>query len=233
MVSDLIKIFKNAENMEKTILDNYIPKDGTYFRINKDDTIERLTIKRNQTEQSELYKWFKEAEYNSNLIDMNKPIDTTKKIHSNNYYTLFIKCDILPKIGTNKEKMLTQEQLEEAIDKYFNTFLEETKDKKAKRILETINLENIDEEELQTCKIKIKNAIPKIIEEIEANNLSDKKYVKIFIEKDIEKYRKEGNRYLYPRIFNKNDYNIELNGEIWGLSNDNMRTKQQKAIFRA
>ena len=219
MVSDLIKIFKNAENMEKTILDNYIPKDGTYFRINKDDTIERLTIKRNQTEQSELYKWFKEAEYNSNLIDMNKPIDTTKKI--------------LTKIVTNKEKMLTQEQLEEAIDKYFNTFLEETKDKKAKRILETINLENIDEEELQTCKIKIKNAIPKIIEEIEANNLSDKKYVKIFIEKDIEKYRKEGNRYLYPRIFNKNDYNIELNGEIWGLSNDNMRTKQQKAIFRA
>ncbi len=225
MVNDLIQIFKNAENMEKAVLDNYIPKDGTYFRINKDNTIERLTIKRNETEQSELYKWFKEAEYNSNLIDMNKPVDTTKKIHSNNYYTVFIKCDILPKVGKNKEKALTEEQLEKAIENYYNTFLQETKDKRAKKILEIINLESINEEELQVCKNKIKNAIPKIIEEIEKNNLADKNYVKIFIEEDIAKYREEGNRYLYPRIFNKNDYNIEINGEIWGLSNNNMRFK--------
>ncbi len=126
MVNDLLKIFKNAENMEKAVLDNYIPKDGTYFRIENDNSIKRLTVKRNQTEQNELYQWFKEVDYDSNLIDMNKPVDTTKKIHSNNYFSVFIKCDILPKVGSNKDKILTEEQLEEAINHYFDTFLEET-----------------------------------------------------------------------------------------------------------
>lgn len=226
MVNDLLQIFKNAKNMEKAVLDNYIPKDGTYFRLDKDNTIKRLTIKRNQTEQNELYQWFKEADYYSDLVDMNKPVDTTKKIHSNNYYTVFMKCDILPEVGTNKEKALTKEQLEEALDRYFNTFLEETKDKKVKKIMEIINLEEIDRQELAICKNRIKETIPQIIREIAENNLADKNYVKIFIEEDRKDYQREGNRYLYPRIFNKNDYNIELNGEIWGLSNNNMRIKQ-------
>lgn len=225
MINDLLQIFKNAENMEKAVLDNYIPKDGTYFRLDKDDTIKRLTIKRNQTEQNELYQWFKMADYYSDLIDMNKPVDTSKKIHSNNYYAIFIKCDILPEVGTNKEKTLTEEQLEEAIDRYFNTFLEETKDKKVKKIMEKINIEKIDRKELEICRNKIKDAIPKAIKEIAENDLVDKNYVKIFIEQDMKNYQREGNRYLYPRIFNKNDYNIEFNGEIWGLSNNNMRTK--------
>lgn len=225
MVNDLLKIFRNAENIEKAVLDNYIPKDGTYFKLDENNGISRLTIKKNKTEQNELYQWFKEADYNSNLIDMYKPVDTTKKIHSNNYYTVFIKCDILPKIGTNQEKALTEEQLEKAIDNYFSVFLEETKDKKAKRIMETIGLQEINQEELEKCKTQIKDAIPKVIKEIEDNNLADKNYVKIFIQKDMKDYQREGKRYFYPRIFNKNDYNIEMNGEIWGLSNDNMRIK--------
>ena len=228
MVNDLLKIFRNAENMDKAVLDNYIPKDGTYFRLNKDNTMERLTVKRNQTEQSELYQWFKEADYNSNLIDMNKPIDTTKKIHSNNYYTIFIKCDILPRIGSNKDKILTEEQLEEVISHYFGIFLEQTKDKKTEKIIEAINLQEINLEELEYCKKRIKEAMPKIIQEIEDNELADKNYVKIFIEQNIEAYKREGKRYYYPRIFNKNDYNIEINGEIWGLSNNNMGLNSKK-----
>ncbi len=225
MVNDLLKIFRNAENMDKAVVDNYIPKDGTYFKINKDNTIKMLIIKRNQTEQNELYRWFKEADYNSNLIDMNKPVDTTKKIHSNNYYTIFIKCDILPKVGSNKDKVLTEEQLYNAIDNYFNTFLERIKDKKAQKIMDTIDLQKINQEELQDCKKRIKEAIPQIINLINENNLADKNYIKIFLEKDMEDYQREGKRYFYPRIFNKNDYNIEVNGEIWGLSNNNMRIK--------
>lgn len=224
MVNDLLQIFKNAQNMEKAVLDNYVPKDGSYFRLDKDNTIKRLTIKRNQTEQNELYQWFKKADYYSNLIDMNKPVDTTKKIHSNNYYTVFIKCDILPEIGTKKDKALIKEQLEEVLNNYFNIFLEETTDKRVEKIMKTLNLEKIDQQELKICRDRIKDAIPQVINEIRENNLADKNYVKVFIEKDMEDYQREGNRYFYPRIFNKNDYNVEINGEIWGLSNNNMRT---------
>lgn len=225
MVNDLLKIFKNAENMEKAVLDNYIPKDGTYFRINQDNTMESLIIKRNQTEQNELYQWFKEVDYYSNLIDMNKPVDTTKKIHSNNYYTIFIKCDILPKVGGNKDKILTEEQLEGAINHYFDSFLRETIDKHTKKIIEAMELQEINLKELEICKKSIKEAIPKVIQEIEEKSLADKNYIKIFIEQDKKNYQREGNRYFYQKIFNDNQYNVKINEEIWGLSNNNMRIK--------
>ena len=98
-----------------------------------------------------------------------------------------------------------------------------TKDKKTKRLIEAIDIQEINQEELEKCKIQIKDAIPKITKEIEDNNLADKNYVKIFIQKNMTDYKREGKRYFYPRIFNKNDYNIEMNGEIWGLANNNMR----------
>ena len=225
MVNDLLKIFKNAENMEKAVLDNYIPKDGTYFRLNQDNTIKRLTIKRNQTEQNELYQWFKEADYYSNILGTDKALDCPyKKIHSNNYYTVFMKCDILPKIGINKGKILTQEQFEEALEIYFKAFSKEAK-KDTKKIIETIKMQEINLEELESCKKRIKEAIPKVIQEIEENNLADKNYIKIFIEQNMENYRREGNRYFYQKIFNDNQYNVEIDEEIWGLSNDNMRIK--------
>jgi len=53
---------------------------------------------------------------------MNKPIDPKKKIHSNNYMSFFIKCDILPKIG--KGDVITQEDLNESIKRYYNVFLQ-------------------------------------------------------------------------------------------------------------
>lgn len=225
MVNDLLKIFKNAENMEKAVLDNYIPKDGTYFRLNQDNTIKRLTIKRNQTEQNELYQWFKEADYYSNILGTDKALDCPyKKIHSNNYYTVFMKCDILPKIGINKGKILTQEQFEEALEIYFKAFSKEAK-KDTKKIIETIKIQEINLEELESCKKRIKEAIPKVIQEIQENNLADKNYIKIFIEQNMENYRREGNRYFYQKIFNDNQYNVEIDEEIWGLSNDNMRIK--------
>lgn len=226
MVNDLLKIFKNAENMEKAVLDNYIPKDGTYFRINQDNTMEKLTIKRNQTEQNELYQWFKEVDYYSNILGTDKALDCPyKRIHSNNYYTVFIKCDILPKIGTNKGKILTEQQLNEGLEIYFNAFSKQIKSKQTKKIIEAIEIQEINLEELEDCKKRIKEAIPKVIQEIEENDLADKNYIKIFIEQNMENYQREGNRYFYQKIFNDNQYNVEINEEIWGLSNDNMRIK--------
>ncbi len=127
--------------------------------------------------------------------------------------------------------MLTQDQLDEALEIYFNALSKKKEDKKTKQILETLSLKEINLEELENCKKRIKEAIPKIIKEIEENNLADKNYIKIFIEKDTKDYRREEERYCYPRIFNKNDYNIEINGEIWGLSNSNMGMNSKKTYL--
>lgn len=214
--------------MEKVVLDNYTPKNGIYFRIGKDGKMEHIIIKRNQIEQSDLYHWIKKADYYSSLIDMNKPIDTTKKIHSNNYYSLFIKCDILPEIGNNKEKQLTYEQLKTAIENYFNIFMNEKIDKKTALILESIKLEEIPKDKIIENRNRMEEKIKEVIQYIKENELSNKEYVKLFLDEEIEKYRIECNRYTLPRIFNKNDFNIELNNQILGLSNDNMGLNSKK-----
>ena len=44
-------------------------------------------------EEGEDYKYFKQLDYLSRLINTQKPIDSKKVIHSNNYLSFFIKKD--------------------------------------------------------------------------------------------------------------------------------------------
>ncbi len=134
MLNDLVEIFSKASNIEKIVLDNYIPKKGLYVKIKKDDTLEMLSIEKENTEENELYQWFKTVDYDSSLIDMNKPIDPKKKVHSNNYLSFFIKCEILPVVGKSGEKMLTQEDLKQTIENYYEVLLQVTEDRKTEEI---------------------------------------------------------------------------------------------------
>lgn len=56
----------------------------------------------------------------------------------------------------------------------------------------------------------------------------DKVYIKIFFEADIEEYKKESEKYTVPNIYNSNQYNIKINGETYGLPNDNMGLNSKK-----
>ena len=58
--------------------------------------------------------------------------------------------------------------------------------------------------------------------------LSGKNYLKIFFEGDEELYIKEEQRYVMTKIFNKNDYNLELEEKILGLPNDNLGLNSKK-----
>ena len=58
--------------------------------------------------------------------------------------------------------------------------------------------------------------------------LTGKNYLKIFFEDDKELYVREEQRYLMTKIYNKNDYNIEIDGQILGLPNDNLALNSKK-----
>ena len=85
---------------------------------------------------------------------------------------------------------------------------------------------DIDQERLEKNRTWIKENVFRL-EELNIL-LSGKNYLKIFFEGDEELYIKEEQRYVMTKIFNKNDYNLELEEKILGLPNDNLGLNSKK-----
>lgn len=231
MIKECLEIFEKEldKKGENLILDSYIPADGTYILVSKinnkfqikDDAI---NIKYNKkTDEIEgkvntLYDDICFYDYNSKLIDMNKPIDKKKIIQSNNYLSFFIKKDSL----TNGK--LTVERIDQYYDTLTNPYLKYT-DSKTKEIYKEIEEElgEVDKVTLEDIRGWIKENIFNL--DIE---LKGKDYLKIFFEFPKDLYEKEGRRYLIPNIYNSNDFNIKINKEILGLPNNNMGLNSKK-----
>lgn len=233
MLQDCLDVFKNLykEKVNKLIVDNHIPADGTYVLISFDkdegEIIDSFKInynKKTDKVEGRSNKYFKEVcnfDYNSKLIDMNKSIDRKKIIHSNNYLSFFIK----------KENLSNGKLTEAIIDNYYdilsNPYLKYNKPK-AKEIYESVEnpLEEIDQELLEKMRNWIKENIFKLDElDIE---ISGKDYLKIFIYLPLEKYECEGKRYLIPNIYNSNDFNEKIKDKLYGIPNDNMNLNSKK-----
>ena len=88
---------------ERLILDEYLPKNGTYrllFLTESGYWIgDTLEIQYDRKEgkiagsESKYYDLICYLDYWSKLIDMNKPVDSKKVIHSNQYLSFFVKKD--------------------------------------------------------------------------------------------------------------------------------------------
>lgn len=59
-------------------------------------------------------------------------------------------------------------------------------------------------------------------------DISGKNYLKVFFEDDRDLYINEEKRYLMTKIYNKNDYNIDIDEQIYGLPNDNLALNSKK-----
>lgn len=231
MLKDFLEVFEKELNKhgDKIILDDYILADGTYIIVESDKNLEfkiqsiseikyNKKIKELITTNNEVLEKLKIMDYNSCLININKSIDSKKKIHSNNYLSFFVKKQVF------LEKTLTKE----IIDSYYSILENPSikyKDKKSKLLYENIERQ-IGKINIERLK-KIKKWIKENIFDLEIDR-ERKDYLKIFFDFGIEEFESEGKRYLIPNIYNKNDYNIEQNREIYGLPNDNMSLNYKK-----
>lgn len=240
MLQECIDVFKSQlqePDGETLILDQYVPKDGSYYLITRkaDHTFEldeplEISYDKKKKEiigaMDERYEFIKFLDYNSKLLEMNKPIDPKKQIHSNNYLTFFVKKDAL------KDGKVTKE----IIEGYYKILEDPTlkyKKGNARKIFDkTVELiGELDQEILLEIKEWILNF------DFSQLVYADKKdYLKIFFileDKSATKqlYEKEGKRYLLPNIFNKNDFNVEVDGEIWGIPNDNLNMNSDKPFL--
>lgn len=214
------------EKGERLILDEYLPKNGTYrllFLTESGYWIgDTLEIQYDRKEgkiagsESKYYDLICYLDYWSKLIDMNKPVDSKKVIHSNQYLSFFVKKDSI-----SGEKLT-----DEVINGYFDVLKSpEKKYKKGK----TRELYGSVKEKLGEVDSELLERIRKIVLErqvFDGIDFSKKDYCKLFFvweneDKTRAVYQQEGLRYLLPNLYNSNDFNRKQDGKILGLPNNN------------
>ncbi|WP_242851160.1 type I-B CRISPR-associated protein Cas8b/Csh1 [Clostridium novyi] len=220
----------SEEKLDKVIAKNYIPADGDYIILEETEDgfreLESLTIKKdNKTKEIDTtgfmnFDFICIADYLSKLIDMNKPIDSKKVIHSNNYLTFFIKKDSVSSGKLNNEIIHNYYKvLRNPSNKY-------SKSKEKLKMYEDAEKElgKIDEERIN----KIEQWIVSNVYDLVPKDSKEKTYLKIFFKYDFSEYEKESKKYLIPNIYNNTDWNSYIEDTLYGLPNDNMGLNSKK-----
>ena len=237
MIDEALEVFRKIYDKEgeELVVSKHIPKDGTYILVNikSGKIIEKLDIsydkktKKIDGELNQYYDYFRAFDYYSNLVDMNKPMDPKKTIHSNQIYSFFIKKESI------RENKLTKAIIEGYKKNLLNPE-EKYNSKEGKELYKNIakKLPKIEKDIVEDIFLWIEDNVSENL--LENDNKKD--YLKIFfIEEDLDKslelFRNEHKRYLIPNIFNSNDYNKRIGETIYGLSNNNMGLNSKKAFL--
>lgn len=234
MLSDVIKTFEKEykRHGDNFITDSYIPADGEYIIVeqNEDDfkILDRATIKMDKKTREvdrtiENFDFMCKADYMSKYLDSNKAL-SDKNIHSNNYLTFFVK----------KENVHNGKITNDVIEKYYHILknpLTKYSNPKTKKLYEEIE-KKYGKTDINKIN-KIENWIKSNIYSLVDKDSKDKSYLKIFFTSDLEEYRKESEKYVLTNIYNSNDYNITVNGKIYGLPNDNMGLNSKKPYLES
>lgn len=235
MIDDYLEGFKRYLDKvgERAILDNYIPEEGDYYiyEIGEHEIkkIRQFQIKYDKKQKVTIgsediyYDLIKQLDSQSKILGTNKCMDRKKKILSNNYLTFFVKCDRFKKGEVTKE----------IIEGYYNILTDPRLKYNSKNSLAIYNqYEQEYGKPDQDSIALIKNWMSTHLNE-ETKESEKTKYIKIFfiypdIDQTLAAYEKEGNRYFTVNLYNKNDYNIEADNKILGVSNYNMGLNDKK-----
>lgn len=232
MIQESLEVFEKIFEKEgiDLVLDNYVPKNGTYIFVDLDTGEIKDTIKiQKNNEESNDYNLdeknffinnLKKLDYYCDLLDMNKPIDAKKVIHSNQIYGIFVKKNVI-------KSKLTEKIISDFTNRIKNPLLK-YKNKKAKELYLSIEkeLNELDINDVEFIYNWLLNNIYTLDDNEKVNlDYNEKDYLKIFfinyddMEKTFSKFENEYKRYVLPNIFNSNDYNEICNGEVYGTSN--------------
>ncbi|MFL0194944.1 hypothetical protein ACJDU8_05045 [Clostridium sp. WILCCON 0269] len=227
MINEIYDIFSReyAENGEGLIVDKHLLAPGDYIKFTLEDTgdsIEIFHVDKKTDNSLEVYREFVRRDYLSRLISMNKPIDPNKIIHSNNIYTFYVKKENLHE---SKGKLNGK-----VIKEYYNILKNpEVKYKskpKSRKLYLKIEEEygKPDIELIENIQSWVQKNIMEIAKKLDLN----KTYLKLFYDTSLNNYEKESERYIIPNIYNSTDYNVNIAGKVYGLSDFNMGLNSKK-----
>ena len=227
------EITENIEvDLKKAIFDNYTLKNGLYIKVGSN--LDYFIYKNNKKEEPSLglkdlegnikadeYEWFVKRDYLSNYLNSNKSIDPPKKkIHNNNYLTLFVKAkEFIPQ---NRDYFV--QKLYENL-KTFENF----KKREEKEVIESFKDYIFDENRLKDIENKKKRFLEIFDDVLDKKSLiKDSEYIRIFFDEDLNRYEKEAEIYFALKIYNKIETIRIIDGEIYGLSDFNMGLNSKK-----
>ena len=242
MLDEAIEVFEAELERwsEQWLYDNYVPSPGTYIllKLEEDFSIRNIfDIGKPDKKTGDIpgknnrdYKFISFLDKNSRLITMNKAVDSGKIIHSNNYYSFFIKKESI-KAGKLQDKNIETYYgvLSDPYVKYGKSQAKQIYDE-TERILGPVNTEIIDR-----IRTWVEQNLNVFIQQQDIS-LEAKDYLKIFFvyaedEKTKAEIKKEGQRYIRPNIFNNNKYNQFVNNTIFGLHSNNMGLNEKKPFL--
>lgn len=239
MTYDLLKIFGKYFQDEKVIIDSYELTDGYYYVVDEDNNFEKLQVLNNESDNYELEKYIKVRDFYSKYINSNKALDTSykekidgkeysmlKKICSNNIYTLFFKnkyVEGLLEKDDNKDT-IPIEIFKNGISKYYESLLKLGSNSKEEMLLK----EKYTENEVKVYKEKMSTAFDVIYDDLKKQEMQKENWIKIFLKKDIEEYKRVSEIYIKTKLFNTNDNNVKLNEKIYGSNNYNYGLNSKK-----
>lgn len=228
---------KNGDNL---IVDNYPLKQGVYIIVNDKGIKDFMVIKDKEAiskDKEELFKYLRHRDYLSILkqYDTNKAVSgRAKSIHSNNFLSLFIREN---KSSHILEGSSLNPSLEQQVGWYFDQFKKwQEEERQAHNNNDPSNpqefilttLEDFDEQLFNKSKKAILNSLSNLPELLNEYTLADKDYIRIFYEMPIEYYNKEYKRYMIRKIFNKNVYHIFKDNNVYGISDIDLTTNNNK-----
>lgn len=232
MTYDLLDAFKNYFKDDKVVIDTYELADGYYYIIDDNNEFERIHVSKGTSDNYELEKYIKIRDFYSKYINSNKALDTTytelidgkkytmlKKICSNNIYTLFFKNKCVQGLCHKEatKDAVPIEVFKKGISKYYESLSKLGNDKKE----ENLAKEKYTEEEIKINKEKMLDIFDIIYKDLENDEMPKETWIKIFMKKDIEEYKRVANIYVRIKLFNKNESNIAIGEKVFGINNYN------------
>ncbi|MDF2821880.1 MAG: hypothetical protein K0R15_2328 [Clostridiales bacterium] len=221
MILDMLESYQAIGKGDNLALASYKLKEGLYIRLFENGDHQFLKVDKNTDQSSMEYTWFRNADFRSILVDMNKPVDPKKQIHSNNMYSIFFKSP-KPEDENNSETEIIV-----GIDRFFSTL----KNQGGSSLLVPYELDKPDMDLMNKWENRFIEFVSTAYQLIKEVKLKPVTYVKLFADVSQEKYITEYLRYMIPKIFNSNTYNKEVDGETYGLSNSNMGLNAKKPFL--
>lgn len=220
MIREIINFTQDLS--PELFLRNLQPSEGLHIMVHLTDegnleSYEYEIYKRKQEITPFLMKCLK-REIHSKCVSMNKTLDSKKKIHSCSPFCLAFKLktyadgEVLPRIA-----------------EYFDSAMVYCKTEVHTKMTNLFR---------QFCETQLESLLQQILEKLSQIERSPKKfkltanhYIRFYAKNpDIRDYEEVHQNYLRPKVFNKEEFNVEYNGEIYGVS-DYLTGYNQKKPF--
>lgn len=268
MLKDLVPHFADVvKEQPNFVMDNYELKEGLYILLSLDDSFsvpstDYFVISKNEknpVSKSTLIRKIKTLDFYSSVLndDMNKSMDIpAKKIHSTNYFSLFVKRDYLlgkdgePSVDEVRNHLLnflkaglpkSQERLFELYPITAKSKVERQRQEQDKEHFFQQHYPSLmdyllspERQDQQKAIISFwelhfdafRETVKNLVDEHKVSN-----YIKVFFDVEDEMYQKEYEAYLLPRIFNVNEFNQLVDGKIVGLPAYDVSMNAKKPFF--